>query len=109
MSYKLISGLDRNKASPESFLLPSDADKAAVGPGDYAKLIFSSDDGAERMWVLITARDGDSITGTLSNAPHRAVSVKHGDEVKFGPEHIIATLNQHQLDAIVEEEKRGPE
>lgn len=92
MGYVLHSGVERARAAPDTFWLPSDDAKAAVGIGQYVKLIFGDDDGAERMWVKVTARDGDCLRGTLANNPYALAGLKHGDEVEFGPDHIIQIL-----------------
>lgn len=91
MEYRLISGAERARGSPDTFLLPSDGDKAAIRVGDYVKLIFDHADGAERMWVCVTAKDGDSFSGTLANQPYRS-ALPYGAPVEFGPDHIIEIL-----------------
>lgn len=94
MTYSLISGLDRARANPETFRLPADDEKAAITPGQFVKIIFSEEGcNPERMWVEVTAKDGDLITGVLSNVPYVLSSVKYGDEVEFGPEHVIQILD----------------
>lgn len=57
-----------------SFFLPTENQLLALQPRDLAKLIFRSHPagwewGVERMWVTITATDGDTMTGTLENIP----------------------------------------
>lgn len=99
MTYRLASGVEQHRKTPETFWIPSDSDKAAIKPGDYAKLIFSvegNDGPAERMWVLVTARDGDSITGTLDNQPYR-LPLKHGAQIEFGPDHVIQILEEQEV------------
>ena len=92
--YKLGNGVERNRKSPDSFWIPSDKDKDQVKPGDFAKLIFegTSSGGAERMWVRVTSRDGNSLTGKLYNTPYELTGISPGDEVEFNPDNIISIL-----------------
>ncbi len=83
--------------APYTFYLPSAAllDKLAVG--DIVKLMFhcevENDKGwsAERMWVIITARDGDDFTGTLDNKPYYIPDLTLGDFLQFETRHIMNT------------------
>ena len=57
-AYTIDNGVELHAKYPDSFWIPSDADKAALAPGDFVKLIFNITDGevaAERMWVKIVA------------------------------------------------------
>ena len=52
---------------PDSLEVPPEGAKAELRPGDRAKLMWSVKRmPGERMWVTITHRDGDNLTGTLS-------------------------------------------
>ena len=58
--------------APYTYYLPSENELLALGPGDMAQIVFRSippgrEWSAERMWVLITATDGEQLTGTLEN------------------------------------------
>lgn len=70
------------------------AEIAALVPGRVAKLIFQPPEGVqakpERMWVEVTAVNGDSYTGTLANQPVN-LPLRHGDPVSFTAAHIIDT------------------
>ena len=81
-------------AAPYTFHLPSENELLAVSPGDLVKLIFrsipdSSEWGAERMWVIVTAAKGASLTGTLDNQPRDMPQLKVGDRVTFTRGQII--------------------
>ncbi|WOF44459.1 DUF2185 domain-containing protein [Sphingopyxis indica] len=80
--------------APYTFYLPSENELLAVSPGDLVKLIFrsipdSSEWGAERMWVIVTAAEGAWLTGTLDNHPLDMPQLKAGDRVTFARGHII--------------------
>jgi hypothetical protein len=55
VTYTLDSGVEARAEFPETFMLPSEADRTSLGRGDLAKLMFriSDDDreAVERMWV----------------------------------------------------------
>lgn len=82
-------------ADARSLSIPAPAAEiAALVPGRVAKLIFQPTGGVrakpERMWVEVTAVDGDSYTGTLANQPVY-LPLNHGDPVSFTAAHIIDT------------------
>lgn len=91
MTITLFNGVELHNSSPNTFMIPSAADKEAIKPGDCVKLIFcgAECDMPERMWVVVTAIDGDRFTGTLDNEPFVLDGIRFGDEVNFGPEHVI--------------------
>ena len=82
-------------ASKYTFYKPSRRIIATLAPGHICRLIFAfdSDDptypAAERMWVLILEIDNGRFSGTLTNQPVYIKDLHIGDEVEFGPEHII--------------------
>ena len=53
--------------------------------------------GGERMWVEVSGRDGDAYLGVLTNVPSAITTIGRGDEVRFGPEHVIATAEDWPL------------
>jgi hypothetical protein len=81
-------------AAPYTYYLPSENELLAVAPGDIVKIIFESippseEWGAERMWVIVTAIDGEALIGTLDNDPFDMPQLKHGDVVSLQRGHII--------------------
>ena len=83
--------------NPYTFFVPSPEEMAEIAPGQLVKLIFAADPpsekyGAERMWVIVTTRDGDRLTGTLDNDPEDIPGLTAGDVVQFEAHHIIATI-----------------
>lgn len=49
--------------------------------------------GAERMWLTIVELHPDGYVGALKNQPRVITDLSAGDQVRFGPEHIIAVDN----------------
>jgi hypothetical protein len=88
--WQLESGLERHRANPVSFWIPSDAEKRAIQPGVSVKLIFTMKDGwGERMWVDIVAVTERHIVGTLRNQPCGILRLCWGDVIRFTPDHVI--------------------
>jgi hypothetical protein len=85
--YTLADARSLNGAAPAEEI-------AALVPGRVAKLIFQPAEGVqakpERMWVEVTAVDGDNYTGTLANQPV-FLPMNHGDPVTFTAAHVIDT------------------
>ena len=82
------------ESAPYTFFLPSDGELHAVAPGDQVKLIFRSipdarDFDAERMWVTVTAVDGDTLSGTLDNHPGDMPQLPFGTDVSFPRSSVI--------------------
>jgi uncharacterized protein YegJ (DUF2314 family) len=95
VSYELANGLLLHAEHPDTFEIPTEDDKAAIGVDDFVKLIFQQGGAMpERMWVLVTEVDGDKLCGTLANEPINMESLAYGDEVLFGAEHIVSVLDR---------------
>lgn len=83
--------------APYTYYLPSENELLALGPGDLAQIVFrsippSGQYDAERMWVLITATDGDGLTGALENTPLDMPQLRTGDVVRFKRSDVISVL-----------------
>ena len=81
-------------SAPYTFYLPPDDYLAAIDKGDIVKLVFegkpiSKEYGAERMWVIVTKREGDSFEGRLDNDPFDMPQIKSGELVRFTISDII--------------------
>jgi hypothetical protein len=87
--WHLGSGVERNRAHPDSFHIPSDQEKALIQPGDIVKLMFDMKGGGERMWVVVTSVKGDKLKGYLSNSPAFIPRLESGSRIKFRSHHII--------------------
>ncbi len=87
LGYTLDSAEMRNQENPATFRIPSRDRREHVQPGDHVKLIFQTDEGAERMWVRVNKASGKSFTGHLVNEPI-SVPLQVGSLVRFRPEHI---------------------
>ncbi|MFT4264667.1 MAG: DUF2314 domain-containing protein [Nocardioides sp.] len=93
--HRLANAEERQAESPTSFVIPSVTERASLGVGDLAKLIFELADveetPAERMWVIVTQVVGGRYVGRLDNQPVAMTALNLGDTVSFGPEHVIDT------------------
>ena len=119
--WTLESGEARHERSPETFHIPSRADRESLGPGDGVQLLFDIetkegdkviDRGVDRLWVIVKRRTGDLFVGVLDSDPGVApqLTLRPGTEVLFGPEHVIAInrppddyINQRFGPSFVEE------
>jgi hypothetical protein len=99
----LESGVELNRAYPESFWIPDEADKQAIAPGATVRLFFSVRDGwSERMWVRVVAVNGKNIIGTLGNQPVGIPRLDYGKKIKFRREHIIDIWDVDDVDDVDE-------
>jgi len=92
--YRIDDPRPTTAGAPYTYYLPSENELLAVAPGDLVKIIFESippsdEWGAERMWVIVTAADGDELTGTLDNNPADMPQLEYGDIVQFRRGYII--------------------
>jgi hypothetical protein len=83
----LFDVVERHKAYPRTFLIPSPVERESLRPGDMAKLLFA---GFERMWVEVKICKDGRYVGILANRPVMAwlSKVEQGDRIEFGPEHV---------------------
>lgn len=103
MNYTLISGVEMNAAHPDTFEIPDNNERAALVPGQYAKVGFQPTApigfSGERMWVEVrkVSMKGLKVeyTGVLANDPvcFAPGYLKCGDKVVFGPEHVLSILD----------------
>lgn len=94
-NYLVLSAEKLHQESPWLFSIPRLAERRAVKPGGLVKLIFKprlpqDRMEAERMWVVVTAAENGRYSGRLDNDPVVVKSLKAGDPIEFGPEHICA-------------------
>lgn len=98
--YSLLSAVAANAKNPDTFWVPSDAERRRLRPGDCVKLMFSSDAHpgldeesrwVERMWVQIDYVDYPQFRGRLNNKPFQpeAFGLELNDAVAFHARHII--------------------
>ena len=83
--------------APYTYFLPSENEVLALAPGDQVKLVFRSIPPgpkfeAERMWVTITAIEGDRIAGKLDNIPLDMPQFRLGDPVSFRRSGVIDVI-----------------
>jgi hypothetical protein len=88
--WHLSSGVESHLANPETFEIPTQADKRAIEPGDRVKLMFRMKDGwGERMWVNVSGVSKRGLVGTLVNCPVGIPRLIDGDTIKFRHDHVI--------------------
>lgn len=103
VGFRLRDGEELHRAAPRSFLIPSRAERDSLAGGDLAKLLFEIIEprpgmpSAERMWVRVTSRDADGYTAVPTNVPGVITAFREGDTIRFGPEHVISTLEDWPL------------
>lgn len=103
--WELESAVARHERHPETFEIPSAAEREDLRPGDLVKLLFllaTEDEGGpyvqcEKMWVVVEGVTGDGYAGTLTNDPVTSEAIGAGDVVRFGPTHV-ASLQHPRLD-----------
>jgi hypothetical protein len=82
----------RHREYPESFEIPSEAERKAIQRGDKVKLVFRD---RERMWLfveVVAAWDDLFHVGRLSNQPvdPGLGGLRRGDFIEFQARHIAA-------------------
>ena len=98
VDFRLADAEERHAAHPQSFLIPDRAERDSLQTGDSVRLLFELLDPApglpngERMWVEVTGRDAGGYRGVLTNAPAAITTIGLGDDIRFGPENVIATF-----------------
>jgi len=103
VDYNLADGEARHRAAPRSFFIPSRDERASLAVGDIAKLLFeivgppAGTPSGERMWVEVTVHEHGQYEGTLLNDPAAITTIRAGEVVRFGPEHVIATAENWPL------------
>src|SRR5215218_2429641 len=90
--WRLGSGVERNRAHPDTFEIPSETQKRLLVPGMTVKLMFETKHGGERMWVDIVDINRRRIIGTLRNTPVFVPRLDYGDKVKFKRHHIVGIV-----------------
>lgn len=87
--WRLGSGVDSNRKYPDTFSIPDAEDKALLQPGDVVKLMFTTKDWGERMWVEVETIKRRRLVGRLRNTPIGIPRLDFDDKVKFKLDHII--------------------
>jgi len=95
-TYEVDDIRETAKASPYTFYLPPPARLNAVSIGDSVKIIIrsiphSNEYDAERVWVDITAINGDDWQGKLANIPFDIPQLKLNEIVAFKSWNVIDT------------------
>ncbi len=100
--WMLVDGEQRARDNPDTFELPSRAEREQLAPGAFAKLIFVTPEIAqqnmgERMWVRVTKRSGKGAStkyrGELDNTPGLISGLHVGSVIDFEPKHVVDIQN----------------
>ncbi|MCD0161550.1 hypothetical protein IHN63_09550 [Deinococcus sp. 6YEL10] len=102
--FELLSAGERHTANPGTFWIPPLQVRSRLRRGQAAKLLFDiqfQEDGrpmlgTERMWVIVSRRDGDVYVGVLDSTPRTTAPgdyLQTGVEIPFLPEHVCDTGN----------------
>lgn len=91
----LLDAEAQHQAYPDTFPIPSTAERDALRTGDMVKLVFvldpppTSGPNAERMWVEVsTAQEDGTYEGWLTNRPVVVTSLEPSAMIAFGPRHV---------------------
>ncbi len=106
-AWQLIDPRPIQQENPYTFFVPSDAEKAALVPGDLVKLMFRSlspHNGTERMWVTFQGRDEVGAFGQLDNQPLDIPGLTAGDIIRFQDHHIVSVW-EPKVDDISHEDR----
>lgn len=96
--WHLGSGVRRNRDHPDTFHIPTEAEKATIKPGVTVKQMFDMSDFGERMWVDVVAVKRRHIVGRLVNTPVGIPRLDSGDMIKFKRKHIIDIMSDQASD-----------
>jgi hypothetical protein len=94
-AWALADGEEMNRLHPDTVHIAPRKIRESFGPVNTVKLIFAyaqpAPNGceAERMWVLITAKAGDTYAGTLASQPTVSRGLRFGSIIQFRAEHIV--------------------
>jgi len=105
-SWFLENALTTHLHHPDTFQLPDRDVRERLQLDDYVKITFllpaKDEEGeyfqGERMWVWITEIDELGYVGVLDSDPMTKGSIQPGDEVLFGPEHVISVGPSRRTD-----------
>lgn len=93
----LVDVEEMNRQHPETFYIRSEDERTTLQVGDFAKVVLGFErkpNGCtgERPWIWIhhVSSVGGRIryTGTIANVLTELESLREGDRVVFGPEHV---------------------
>lgn len=96
-TYGIEDPTETAKENPYTFHMPSEAELDTVTEGTIIKLNIKSippsrHTHSERMWVIVTKRNGNEFTGKLNNIPYDIPQLKLHDELHFVRHEIINVL-----------------
>lgn len=86
-----------HQENPRSFFIPSADRRRGLRHDDVVRLVFlvtaePREASGERMWLTDIERHGDRYVGVVTNEPVYIEDLSLGDEIEFGPEHVVAVV-----------------
>lgn len=103
-SYYLENITLKHKEDPRHFLKPSEKEIKNIKVGEMVRLFFvlnfktKDNCRAERMWVEVSAIDGDDFRGYLTNKPIYIKDLNIGDTIEFAKDNIATVIVKTKLD-----------
>lgn len=93
--WELMDARKMNQAHPDTFHVPSTDDLMNLKAGSIVKLGFdvtvtNDAPGSERMWVVMTTRNGDEFVGKLDSDSAVIRGLKYGDTIHFTTDNILS-------------------
>ena len=109
--YEIVDPRPIRAENPFSFYVPCQARLDALSIGDVVKIILSPDvnrrtpghnEITERLWVGVTAVDGEDLTGIMFSKPGmpRSLGIDEGGEIAFKRHHVIGIETTRQDDPV---------
>ncbi len=100
--YSLEDGERSHREAPETFEIPSLAEREALAPGRIVKLMFRiTADGetlVERMWVIVEGEEAGGYVGSLDNQPYSTEAMRPGLKLHFHARHVISIYDDRAED-----------
>lgn len=97
VDHRLADAAAVARETARAFVVPTHAERRPVRAGDLVEILCEVVDPApgmprvERVWVRVTGTGGTRITGVVDHEPKVINTLGPGDEISFGPEHVVAT------------------
>jgi uncharacterized protein YegJ (DUF2314 family) len=108
-AWSLVDAAAMAKKHPRTFKRPSAKKLDSIAPGDLVKAAFKASKGdkaTERMWLIVTERDGDTLRGKLDNKPAmRGSGLRLGSRVELRLRHVFDVMKRNPGAVYIEPNK----
>jgi uncharacterized protein YegJ (DUF2314 family) len=106
VAYELEDGENQHQQYPDTFWIPSRAERENILPGTNVKITFKiyvgDEECFERMWVEVVNKQADHYVGYLNNYPASNTEMRPGDEIVFRPEHVIQIMLPKEVPTLAQ-------